>query len=140
MHEPVFVPWEGFVSAPQIPNSSFAAHSGNVILNDIMQEMSSRYKKIVDSGKYSDDNGYIGASTLKLEKNERAKILTSLVGPGVFTDVIMRHDSEVEPMLGQKRDTRFGVAPPQGFNEKMEMKMPLGRYIKPGSLGSWRAN
>lgn len=136
--EPVFVPWEGFVSHPQINNNAFAAHPGNSVLKELMQEMNLRYKKVVASGEYSDKNGYIGNGILEKNPDNRMRIMTSIVGPRVFTDVIMHHDSEVEPILSKMANTRFSKERPVELYAKIEAKMPLGRYMNMGGLGSWK--
>ncbi|MNO03559.1 hypothetical protein D3C76_1636400 [compost metagenome] len=65
--------------------------------------------------------------------------MTSMVGPRVLTDVIMRHDNEVQPILSKLRSMRTSrYQPPEGFQDTLDKKMPLGRYIQIGRLGSWK--
>jgi len=139
-HEPVFMPWaKAPIDYPQINNSSFAAHAGNSVLNNVMIEMSSRYKKIVETGEYSNELGYIGDGILEKNPEDRIRIMTSMVGPRVLTDVIMRHDNEVQPILSKLRSMRTSrYQPPEGFQDTLDKKMPLGRYIQIGRLGSWK--
>lgn len=139
-HEPMFMPWEGLIGLPQIPNSSFAAHPGNSVLTDVMKEMTLRYNTIVESGHYSNSTGYIGDGILEKEPDSRIGIMSGIVGPRVLTDVISRHDSEIEPMLNEQREIRFRAKSKsdQGFFDKMRAKMPLGLYIRPGNLHSWK--
>ena len=140
MHEPMFVPWEGIIGLPQIPNSSFAAHPGNSVLIDVMKEMTARYNEAVASGKYSSSNGTIGDNILEKEPNDRIRIMTNIVGPKVFTEVISRHDGEIQPMLEERREIRFRGASKsdQRFFKNMRTKMPLGLFINPGNLHSWK--
>ncbi|WP_339548476.1 RHS repeat-associated core domain-containing protein, partial [Pseudomonas sp. RA_35y_Pfl2_P32] len=140
-HEPVFVPWTGIANNPQIINSSFAAHAGNSTLIDIMNEMRLRYDTIVQSGKYASNNGYIGDSILEKEtQNVRMNIMTSMVGPRVYTDVMTGKDSEINTIIERKRGNYIGTPLPDGFQKSMVSKMPLGRYINSGNLHSWSAH
>ncbi|MDP9657870.1 UNVERIFIED_ORG: insecticidal toxin complex protein TccC [Pseudomonas putida] len=137
--EPVFVDWDGIVNNPQINNSSFAAHAGNPILNQIMKEMAIRYNKIVESGKYKTDNDYIGDSILKKEDHSsRMRIMTSMAGPRLYTDVITANDNKIKEIISIKMNESIGTQPPDGFQKNMKQKMPLGQYIRIGNLQSWK--
>lgn len=139
--EPVFVPWDGILNNPQINNSSFAAHAGNSILNNMMNEMILRYNAIVQSKDYSTNRGHIGDSILRKEDpDERMRIMSSIVGPRLFTDVITDRDSEIKQLIRTKRNARLGRQVPEGFQERLKNKMPLGQYIRIGTLNSWKAN
>lgn len=138
-HEPVHVSWEGAVSDPLIPNSSFAAHAGNPILKDIMNEMTLRYTQNVGSGEFSKKGGYIGQAILEKNPNGRPKIMGNMVGPLVYTDVIARHDDQIAEMFKlDKKIKSYEEKAPMGFYAKMTTKMPLGRYIQLGNANSWK--
>ena len=136
-HEPVSVPWE-WAGATQLPNSSFAAHAGSQILKDLMDEMTLRYQKLVASGTYSTNGGYIGQAILDKNPNGRLKIMADIVGPRVLTDVIKRHDSDAATIIDQATCRRFNGFGPADLDKRMEAKMPLGRYINLGNLNSWK--
>ncbi|MDP9655835.1 UNVERIFIED_ORG: RHS repeat-associated protein [Pseudomonas putida] len=136
---PVVIPWESQSStnAVQINNSSFAAHSGSAILKRTEKEMISRYKKVVKSGQFTDGRGYIGVEILEEETPERMKVMSSMVGPQVFTDIIKGSDSEIDLLLKQARYSSFGGVVPT-YEENVTAKMPLSRFIGVGSFNSWK--
>ncbi|CAI8880590.1 insecticidal toxin complex protein TccC [Pseudomonas sp. IT-P171] len=138
-HEPVYVSWQGELPASLIPNSSFAAHAGNSILKDVMDEMTLRYTQVVNSGRYSKSGGYIGQSILEKNPDDRPTIMGNMVGPLVYTDVILRHDEQVAEMLSlDQKIQSYEEKAPMFFYQEMTYKMPLGRYIQLGNNNSWK--
>lgn len=137
---PVFVPWEAASTSPSayINNSSFAAHPENKVLKDLATEMVVRYNKVFDLKKYNDNNDFIGAGILRLAPAERFGIMSSMVGPGVLTDVYQRNDNEIGPAISTLIANFNGEKIDQSIIEKTDKKMALGRFIKSGSLASWR--
>jgi insecticidal toxin complex protein TccC len=107
----------------------------------MMNEMILRYNAIVQSEDYSTNRGHIGDSILRKEDpDERMRIMSSIVGPRLFTDVITDRDSEIKQLIRTKRNARLGRQVPEGFQERLKNKMPLGQYIRIGTLNSWKAN
>ncbi|PNY69915.1 RHS repeat-associated core domain-containing protein, partial [Pseudomonas fluorescens] len=138
-NSPVRVPWEnrGSRNAVLINNSSFAAHAGNKTLKHIEKEMVVRYKEVVKSEEYTDGHGRIGAGILELETPERIKLMSSMVGPKVFSSIIREYDSEANDIVRQAILVESG-GDVQGFNDRRNEKMPLRRFIKVGSANSWK--
>ena len=138
MH-PVTVPWEcSQEDKLQISNSSFGAHAGSSILKEIMTEMTLRYNKAVDSKKYEDQLGlgYIGTGILEADPIDRAAIMTSMVGPGVFTDVLTRSDSNINSIYSHFKYHNDKIASAALISQSYK-SMPLHRFIKPGRFDSW---
>ena len=138
---PVFTPWERSrnVSALQINNSSFAAHPNNAILKELMEEMALRYKGVVESGRYKDimGLGHIGYDIVVSDPGNRTEIMTSMVGPQVFEDVIVRSDPEFNLLFARYKALKPGVKVEPELIEKVNMMMPLSRFIQVGALQSW---
>jgi len=139
LHEPVNNPLGWLTASNVIPNSVIASHKHNPVLNDVMEEMVSRYSKLVATGTYSKNNGYIGQAILEKNPDDRTNIMSKLVGPSVWTDVVMRHDNEIKNIIVHSNEIKYGQKEgSQSFNELMESKMPLGRYINLGNSNSWK--
>jgi insecticidal toxin complex protein TccC len=138
---PVFTPWEHSrdFSALQINNSSFAAHPNNAILKNLMGEMASRYKAVVDSGKYKDimGLGHIGYDIFMNDPGNRTKVMTSMVGAQVFEDVIVRSDPEFNSLFTQYKALKPGAQVAPEFLERVNVRMPLSRFIAVGALQTW---
>ncbi|WP_033063272.1 RHS repeat-associated core domain-containing protein [Pseudomonas sp. GM48] len=137
---PVSVPWEAASTHPgvYINNSSFAAHPGNTVLKEISKEMVARYNKIFDLKQYNDDNDFIGEGILHQEPVGRFKIMSSMVGPGLLTDVYKRIDNEIGPAIENIVASFSGKEFDQHTIEKTNRKLALGRFIRSGDLASWR--
>ncbi|WP_224791480.1 RHS repeat-associated core domain-containing protein [Pseudomonas fluorescens] len=138
---PVFPPWESSrdFSALKINNSSFAAHPNNAVLKELMGEMASRYKAVAESGRYKDimGLGHIGYDIFMSDPGNRTKIMTSMVGPQVFEDVILRSDPEFNALFTQYKTLKPSVQVDAGFIEKVNIRMPLSRFIEVGALQTW---
>ncbi len=133
--QPSKVDWE---TSLQINNSSFAAHADNATLNAILDEMVLRYEAAVQSIPRLDPMG-LGVHTLLHEGSNRDQLLTSIVGPGVLTDVVTRDDRDLNLLLSNFNAVESGATPTMSpeILEQINMRMPLSRYIDIGSLGSW---
>lgn len=135
--QPVLV--EGAASF-SLANSSFAAHANNAVLKATMNEMVVRYEKARSSVKNLDPMG-LGATTLiAANKIDRSAFLMPITGPGVLTDVVRKHDSEMDWLLTQFDQFEAGGVkdPDPGLIERINASMPLSRYISFGSAGSWK--
>jgi insecticidal toxin complex protein TccC len=133
--EPVLPPW---ATALQFNNSSFAAHANNAILSATLDEMVVRYDSAVNSMGRLDPLG-LGYMSLHDRRIDRVPLLTSMVGPGVLTDVITQNDSEMNSLLTHYNDVQAGRTMTTGLEviEQIKSRMPLSKFIRIGELGSW---
>jgi insecticidal toxin complex protein TccC len=140
---PTYAPWEkpGSVEGLMINNSSFAAHAGSGILRDMMQEGVARYKAPEQRGLFPDPMGMPGIG-LNLIWNktidERLRMLSRMIGPGLFTDAVSRSDQEFGELFN---DLKAVVArtKPFTFKKQMSRNMPLHRFITSGAAQTWRS-
>lgn len=122
----------------QINNSSFAAHANNALLEATLDEMVLRFDRTVQSIGRLDPMG-LGATTLFQPHLNRDLLLTSIVGPGVFTDVITQRDATMNALVSHFNDFQTGkvtTTSPE-LIELINERMPLSRHIDIGSLNSW---
>ncbi|WP_392890995.1 RHS repeat-associated core domain-containing protein [Pseudomonas migulae] len=122
----------------QINNSSFAAHANNALLTAALDEMVVRFDRTVKSIGRLDPMG-LGATTLFQPNLNRDLLLTSIVGPGVLTDVITQNDSVMNVLVSHFNDFQTGkvtTTSPE-LIELINERMPLSRHIEIGSLNSW---
>ncbi|ELQ04948.1 insecticidal toxin protein [Pseudomonas syringae BRIP34881] len=139
---PVHVPWESEYSVDSfmVNNSSFAAHAGAGVLHDMMDEGVKRYNSALNSGLYPDPMGLSGIGFNLIwndDADARVRVLSNIVGPGLFTDVIGRSDQEYGDLLDHFRAYVFDDAPFTA-DEQMMRKMPLNAYIRSGAAQTWR--
>ncbi|UZS71730.1 glycosyltransferase [Pseudomonas syringae] len=139
---PVNVPWESEYSVDSfmVNNSSFAAHAGAGVLHDMMDEGVKRYNSALNSGLYPDPMGLSGIGFNLIwndDADARVRVLSNIVGPGLFTDVIGRSDQEYGDLLDHFRAYVFDDAPFTA-DEQMMRKMPLNAYIRSGAAQTWR--
>ncbi|WP_310886290.1 RHS repeat-associated core domain-containing protein, partial [Pseudomonas syringae group genomosp. 3] len=139
---PVHVPWESEYSVDSfmVNNSSFAAHAGAGVLHDMMDEGIKRYNSALNSGLYPDPMGLSGIGFNLIwndDADARVRVLSNIVGPGLFTDVIGRSDQEYGDLLDHFRAYVFDDAPFTA-DEQMMRKMPLNAYIRSGVAQTWR--
>lgn len=146
---PNLVPWENesHTSAAQINNSSFAAHPRNAVLKDAMNEMVVRYNRISESYKNQGIPGRLGAFLLQQYPETRMARMSGIVGPRLYTDVIKKHDTEMNSTLSQihsillkkkNGETDKFDSNDMEYVKKLKTKMPLDAFIKSGGLGSWQ--
>ncbi|MCK0547189.1 RHS repeat-associated core domain-containing protein [Pseudomonas syringae] len=139
---PVHVPWESEYSVDSfmVNNSSFAAHAGAGVLHDMMDEGVKRYNSALNSGLYPDPMGLSGIGFNLIwndDADARVRVLSNIVGPGLFTDVIGRSDQEYGDLLDHFRAYVFDDAPFTA-DEQIMRKMPLNAYIRSGAAQTWR--
>lgn len=123
----------------ELANSSFAAHANNTLLSATLDEMVVRYNNARRTVKNLDAMG-LGATTIIHGNQLDRRNLIFITGPGVLTEVIARHDSEMNSLLTQFNDYQTGkitTTNPE-LKDQINANMPLSRYISFGSFGSWK--
>ena len=106
----------------------------------MMDEGVKRYNSALNSGLYPDPMGLSGIGFNLIwndDADARVRVLSNIVGPGLFTDVIGRSDQEYGDLLDHFRAYVFDDAPFTA-DEQMMRKMPLNAYIRSGAAQTWR--
>ncbi|KAA8695783.1 YD repeat protein [Pseudomonas caricapapayae] len=129
---PTDTPWEKdeFV----IPNSSFASPARNPVLTRLEKKVIKRHStyRAEDFGKY--------LSSLT-DVEDRMKIVSSVTGPKVFTDVLLKEDRGLKKLFSAIINQEIhgkALKKQEQHHSEIEKRMVISRFIRFGSSNSWR--